>query len=660
MQLFASEAWKQFGEPILVFLVVGAPVGWTTAGAFRSHLYTLGFLSAAALVFLGYALFDFDYYLNLPHHYAMDDVRCALLTPLEKGLVYVLPSRGYGFGAVYCPRLQSEQAVLEENRAWLEPLDMVKDDPNNKWTIGKCRAALRRILLFRTQKVELDEDIIKDLAYWLYWHRRDFKPLDTPTTSVSTVPNTNPTPTAEESNQGAALSSLTERQPDNPDATTAPSAEPTTSATGTLNATEDDLKKLGGPRCRLEKKLEDDKTLSLTKRERLWYRLQTDKGLALKDIVRDRFPDLHPRGCHRRHNNDLGEDCDNDNLHNNPEGDNGVKKNRQCRLLDWLSHVFHTALHGDDSKSQKHKEASTDLPLPPLLGRDVVMALVQWEYLVFEWRWKLDEAMRADIWRLRSPKYSGAGFADQLPLPPQRGEKCPTMGSRSGFDGFKDAVGEVYRLLAGADPTTIQDGKRAADKKKVKEEEKVEEEKKEKELKEIVKAGQKEVQEVLKLSRIQALAPRLRRQSVAYPWTGLGKKTRPGEFTIEIYAGEVWDKCWAECPSTFGALYLWLTVWYVDVGNEGFHTTPLVPPGQPSDWDYDGADYMSVWRMGWRHAWHVAIICQLVIMLPTIISTFLCDLNFCVRGRRVPKHFCEFLGVYTCGECNIFFTSANS
>jgi len=588
MRIFRAEAWKKYGEPILVFLVVGAPVGWTTAGAFRSHLYTLGFLSAAALVFLGYALFDFDYYLNLPHHYAMDDVRCALLTPIEKGLVYVLPSRGYGFGAVYCPRLQSEQAVLEENRAWLEPLDMVKDDPNNNWTIGKCRAALRRILLSRTQKVELDEDIIKDLAYWLYWHRRDFEPLDTATTSVSAVFNTDTTPTAEEDNPNVTLSSSTECQTDNHGVTAATSTEPST----TPNATENDRKL--GPRRRLERELNNGKVSLLTKRERLWYRLQTDEksAQALKDIVRDRFPDLHPRDCCRRHNNDLREDCNNDKL---PK----------------------------DLESQRPKEVSADVPPPPLLGRDVVMALVQWEYLVFEWRWKLDEAMRADIWRLRSPKYGGAGFADPFPLPPQSGKT--TMGSQKGHLGFMDAVGEVYRLLAGADPTTIQDRKKARDKKNVKEEKKVEDEKEM--LQKIVTVGQEEVKEVLKLRNIQDMASHLQQHSVARPWTD---KTLadPDNFTIEIYVDEVWDKCWAECPSTFGALYLWLTVWYVDVGNEGFHTTPLVPPGPPSDWDYDGPDYMSVWRMGWRHAWHVAIICQLVIMLPTIISTFFAILTF--------------------------------
>ena len=66
-------------------------------------------------------LLDFNYYLILPHHYAINDIHYILLTPLEKGIVYVLPSRGYGFDAVYCPQLELEQAVLELARPWCEP-----------------------------------------------------------------------------------------------------------------------------------------------------------------------------------------------------------------------------------------------------------------------------------------------------------------------------------------------------------------------------------------------------------------------------------------------------------------------------------------------------------------------------------------------------------
>ncbi len=39
----------------------------------------------------------------------------------------------------------------------------------------------------------------------------------------------------------------------------------------------------------------------------------------------------------------------------------------------------------------------------------------------------------------------------------------------------------------------------------------------------------------------------------------------------------------------------------------------------PPESDYD---YASQWRLRWRHTRHVAIVCQLVVMLPTLITAF--------------------------------------
>ena len=101
-----------------------------------------------------------------------------------------------------------------------------------------------------------------------------------------------------------------------------------------------------------------------------------------------------------------------------------------------------------------------------------------------------------------------------------------------------------------------------------------------------------------------------------------GLRLKPFD-SVKSYAEGLWEACWAECPSTFGALFLWTTVWYIDVGNIGFHAQPLVPQGTSLYSISDGPDYMTVWRMQWRHRWHTAILCQLVVMLPTIINGFL-------------------------------------
>jgi hypothetical protein len=92
--------------------------------------------------------------------------------------------------------------------------------------------------------------------------------------------------------------------------------------------------------------------------------------------------------------------------------------------------------------------------------------------------------------------------------------------------------------------------------------------------------------------------------------------------SFEGYAGKLWTECWAECPSTFGALYLWTTVWYIDVGNIGFHTTPLVPRGGTGGWLDNGPDYATTWRIPWRGLWHATVRCQVVVLLPTLINSF--------------------------------------
>jgi hypothetical protein len=84
---------------------------------------------------------------------------------------------------------------------------------------------------------------------------------------------------------------------------------------------------------------------------------------------------------------------------------------------------------------------------------------------------------------------------------------------------------------------------------------------------------------------------------------------------IDEYVGWVWNKCWATEPSTFGALYLWCSVWYIDMGNVpgGIHIAPLKP-------NHSDATYGPEWRMMWRHIWATSIICQLLVLIPTVAN----------------------------------------
>ncbi|KAH7232392.1 uncharacterized protein BKA55DRAFT_523738 [Fusarium redolens] len=197
-----------------------------------------------------------------------------------------------------------------------------------------------------------------------------------------------------------------------------------------------------------------------------------------------------------------------------------------------------------------------------LIGRDVVFALLLWERLVFERRWQLDKEFRDRVWLLHERKYTGRGLNDSpnRNIPATRGK--PKKGD--GLDGLLEAFDEVYRILDHTSPQRLNPPSSSV---------------------------------------VDDLVP---------------------VTSVEVYAVKLWEACWKEYPSTFGALYLWTTVWYIDMGNIGFHTTPLLPNSKAERdtklWLDYAPDYMTAWRIRWRYLWHSSILCQLVIMLPTIIK----------------------------------------
>jgi hypothetical protein len=85
---------------------------------------------------------------------------------------------------------------------------------------------------------------------------------------------------------------------------------------------------------------------------------------------------------------------------------------------------------------------------------------------------------------------------------------------------------------------------------------------------------------------------------------------------MDRYVKDLWKICYDIDRSTFGALYLWCSVWYMDMGNSnGYHITPF----QPESEHYP----LSSWLIRWRGMWFTCILSQLLTMLPTILSSFL-------------------------------------
>lgn len=149
-----------------------------------------------------------------------------------------------------------------------------------------------------------------------------------------------------------------------------------------------------------------------------------------------------------------------------------------------------------------------------LIGRDVMMALMQTEYLLFELRDRLPPHLKQEWTRLRSVKYSGA---------PQNHVEPPVGFARPGKEGYQDAIRFVYKIFGfdNAEPSALEPEGPPP-----------------------------------KLSQAINFAAR----------------------DVDDYVGRLWDLCCSAESTMFGALYLWTGVWYMEMGNtKGFHIAPLQP-----------------------------------------------------------------------------------
>ncbi|KAH8672896.1 hypothetical protein BGZ60DRAFT_514475 [Tricladium varicosporioides] len=224
------------------------------------------------------------------------------------------------------------------------------------------------------------------------------------------------------------------------------------------------------------------------------------------------------------------------------------------------------------------------------LGRDVAAALLFWEMLVYYHRFSLRadkpvslgdrvwENPQQDVSKLRKAAYGGYGPRPIGDLPNTVGDPGTNPNNTDGLRAFEAAVEHLFKVLK-----------------------------------------QQSLRAHLNLP-LQLYPPHvsLPRSSV------LERKGDPTPRNVDDYVGWVWNRCFMVEPSTFGALYLWCSVWYLDIGNTpvpaegpglGIHISPL----QPCNGD---VSYEVEWRMTWRHMWVTSVICQLVILISTVASNF--------------------------------------
>jgi hypothetical protein len=211
-----------------------------------------------------------------------------------------------------------------------------------------------------------------------------------------------------------------------------------------------------------------------------------------------------------------------------------------------------------------------------LVGRDLVMAMLHWERLVFENRSLLYDNLQNRVWTLRSLKFGGSN-GEGYDNSEESGNTHNLIGSHEadekGFTGLEAAVEKLYRAL-----------------------------------------DRNHVREIpFSFSRLFPENDEAPTNSILFHKCGFRN--------LKAYSEKLWERCWEVDPSTFGALYLWTAVWYIDVGNKyNIHIAPL-QPNKSNDSGY--TNYMTRWRMKWRHPWYTSVVCQLIVLLPTVLGNFL-------------------------------------
>ena len=187
-----------------------------------------------------------------------------------------------------------------------------------------------------------------------------------------------------------------------------------------------------------------------------------------------------------------------------------------------------------------------------LIGRDLMFALCHAEYIVFMGQGRVPGPLQAKLGTLRLMIRSGAAMVGEAP--------AETIGFKTGREGYTEAVNYVYALF-GLEPDD----------------------------------------EALNFD------------STPPPkYSSTLSKIPEG---INEYVDELWNTCTAHTESTFTALYMFTTVWFIEIGNtNGFHIFPLRCRTRQGD--------LVSQQVVWRQAWYCGTIAQLVALSPAFYAAF--------------------------------------
>ena len=85
--------------------------------------------------------------------------------------------------------------------------------------------------------------------------------------------------------------------------------------------------------------------------------------------------------------------------------------------------------------------------------------------------------------------------------------------------------------------------------------------------------------------------------------------------STEDYVGSLWTLCLQHSESTFSALYMFCSIWFVELGNVGgFHIFPLQCQDNQGD--------LTAWHIIWRQGWYECLMAQLIASSPLVALAF--------------------------------------
>lgn len=191
-------------------------------------------------------------------------------------------------------------------------------------------------------------------------------------------------------------------------------------------------------------------------------------------------------------------------------------------------------------------------PKTHLIGRDLMFALCHAEYIVFIGQGRIPLPLQAKLGTLRLMIRSGAAAAGEQLL--------DTIGFKPGREGYTEACKYVYSLFD-LEPDDMA----------------------------------------------------LNFDSTPPPTYSSALSKAPED--INKYVDELWTTCIAHTESTFTALYMFTTVWFIEIGNtNGFHIFPFRCKTRQGD--------LVSQQILWRQAWYCGTIAQLVAVSPAFYAAF--------------------------------------